>query len=75
MYWRSHGFSPGEGDHPDDRLAWEVYWQMQRVGWDAVNTLRKLDQLDAYEADWLLLRLVALHDTVQAQRQVSQEQR
>jgi hypothetical protein len=75
IYWRSHGYSPGERDHPDDRLAWEVYWQMQRVGWEAVKTLRKLDELDEYEADALLLRLVALQDAVQAQHQAMQEQR
>ena len=69
LYWRTHGYSPGEPDHPDDRRAWNVYWQMQRVGWETVKTLRKLDALDEYEADWLLLRLVAMHDAVQAQQQ------
>jgi hypothetical protein len=48
---------------------------MQRVGWEAVKTLRKLEQLSEYEADWLLTRLVAMHDTVQAQQQAMQEQR
>jgi hypothetical protein len=46
---------------------------MHRVGWEAVKTLRKLDELDAYEADWLLLRLVAMHDAVQAQHQAMQD--
>jgi len=75
MYWRTHGYSPGEPDHADDRFAWEVYWQMHRVGWEAVKTLRKLEQLDEYEADCLLTRLVALHDAVLAQQQAMQEQR
>lgn len=48
---------------------------MQRVGWDAVKTLRQLEQLDAYEAECLLMRLVVLHDAVQAQSQAMQEQR
>jgi hypothetical protein len=48
---------------------------MQRLGWDAVRTLRKLDQLDAYMAEWLLRRLVLVHDAVQAQQRETQAQR
>ena len=59
-------------DHPDDLFAWRIYWEMQRVGWDAVKTLRKLDQLDEYAADWLLWRLTTLHDVVQAQSRAAQ---
>lgn len=75
LYLRTHGYSPGESDHPDDLFAWRVYWEMQRVGWDAVKTLRKLDLLDEYDADWLLLRLLRLHDVVHAQKSAAQEQR
>lgn len=48
---------------------------MQRLGWEAVQTLRKLDQLDAYAADWLLRRLTALYDAHLAQQQARQETR
>jgi len=48
---------------------------VQRVGWETVRTLRQLDQLDAYDADWLLVRLVTLQDYVQAQQREAQEQR
>jgi hypothetical protein len=74
LYWRTHGYSPGEPDHRDDWLAWDVYWQMQRLGWEAVQSLRKLDQLDAADAETLLMRLVALHDAIQAQRRDRQDQ-
>lgn len=75
LYWRTHGASPGEPDHPDDVLAWDIYCAMQRVGWDAVKTLRNLDELTAYDAEYLLQRLVALQDAVQAQHQQQQEMR
>ena len=42
IYWRTHGYSPGEADHPDDRFAWDVYWQMQRVGWEAVQDVAQV---------------------------------
>jgi len=59
----------------DDLQAWELFWQAQKIGWDAVRILRKLDQLDAYAADWLLTRLVILAEYVQARQQTMQEQR
>ena len=74
-YWRTHGYSPGTPVHADDLQAWEIFWQAQKMGWDAVRTLRKLDHLDAYAADWLLTRLVILSEYVQAQSQAMQEQR
>jgi len=74
-FWRTHGYSPGTPVHADDLQAWEIYWQVQRVGWETVRTLRQLDQLDAYDADWLLVRLVTLQDYVQAQQREAQEQR
>ena len=72
-YWRTHGYSPGEPDHPHDRFAWNVYWQMQQLGWEAVNTLRKLAQLSEYEADWLLTRLLVLHEAARVQQQERQD--
>jgi hypothetical protein len=61
--------SPGEPDHPEDVLAWDVYWQMQRLGFEAVYRLKRLDALDDYQRDWLVLRLVATHDAMQARHQ------
>lgn len=52
-----------------DALAWDVYWQAQRLGFDMVYRLRRLDRLDAYDADWLVRRLVVLHDLLATQRQ------
>jgi len=61
--------------HADDLQAWELFWQAQKIGWDAVRIFRKLDDLDAYAADWLLTRLVILAEYVQAQQQAIQDQR
>lgn len=74
-YLRTHGYSPGAPVHPEDLFAWEVFWQAQKVGWEAVRILRKLDTLDAYEADWLLTRLVILTEYVQAQQQAMRDER
>ena len=65
--------SPGEKDHQDDLLVWEVYWQAQRVGFDTVYRLRRLDQLDAYGADWLLWCLVMLQDALAQQQRTAQD--
>jgi len=75
IYLRSHGASPGTPVHADDVQAWEIYWQAQKVGWETVYRLRRLDQLDAYSADWLLTRLVTLQEYVHAHNQATQEQR
>jgi len=61
--------------YADDLQAWELFWQAQKIGWDAVRILLKLDQLDAYAADWLLTRLVILAEYVQARQQTMQDQR
>ena len=66
--------SPGEHDHPDDLLVWDVYWQAQRVGFDTVYRLRRLDLLDAFAADWLLRCLVLLQDALWQQQRAAHEQ-
>lgn len=72
-YYRTHGVSPGEHDHPDDLLVWEVYWQAQRVGFEMVYRLRRLDRLSDYAADWLLRCLVILHNVVWERQRAIQE--
>lgn len=61
--------------HAEDLLAWEVYWQAQRVGWEAVWHLRRLDRLSEYDADCLLIRVAMLADAVRQQQAVQQEMR
>jgi len=75
IYLRSHGYSPGERTHPDDLLAWDVYWKIQRVGFDAVYRLGHLEQLDDYESEWLLKRLVLLEDAMRQRAQAMQVER
>lgn len=74
IYMRTHGYSPGEHEHPDDLRAWDIYWKMQRIGFEAVYRLRRMEQLDDYAADWLLIRLVLLSDKVQVQQQMREPQ-
>lgn len=74
-YWRTHGASPGTPIHAEDLLAWEVYWQAQQVGWEAVWQLRRLDTFDDYAADWLLIRLIMLAEYVRQQQTIQQEMR
>lgn len=45
---------------------------MQRVGFDAVYRLGHLEQLDAYEREWLLKRLVLLEDAMRQRAQAMQ---
>jgi hypothetical protein len=73
-FWRTHGMSPGEKDHQDDLLVWEVYWQAQRVGFETVYRLRRLDLLSTYAADWLLKCLVTLQDALWQQQREKQTQ-
>jgi hypothetical protein len=75
IYLRSHGYSPGERAHADDLRAWDVYWKMQRVGFEAVYRLGHLDQLGDYAAEWLLTRLVLLEDAMRQRTQAMQAER
>lgn len=56
LYWRSHGFSPGEWHDPQDTLAVELHVQARSVGWETVWALRHLE-LTREDAEALVWRL------------------